>query len=291
MGKNLVRLACFALAAGCSSGPAPETTLGDVRVVALDATTPEVAPGDEVALDALVADPKGGGTRLAMWTCTSIAPPGGDPACLESAVGWGVGTGASTLIAGEPEAERFTASLVTPAALAGVLTDEFPALPVTVWALACRDDLCPVLDAIDAAIDDGAVDDALAADLADPAAWLAGLPFDGVSLARRSIVVSNRPAEERNTNPVLTVEPPAAFSPDVAVDVVVEAEDAEGDAITVAPYTTAGGFGTILQLLVEAQPSTLPLYGPADGDSVRIYVTATDGVGGSASWSGDVPVE
>ena len=72
---------------------------------------------------------------------------------------------------------------------------------------------------------------------------------------------------------------------------IVEAADAEGDAVMVAPYATGGGFGTIMELLVDAQPSTLPLFGPADGDSVRIYVTATDGVGGSASWSGDVPVE
>lgn len=243
-------IAAAALMAGCTSGIAPETTLSDVRVVALDADAPEVAPGDAIVFDALVADPLGGGTQLALWT------------------DWGLG-GPITQVVGVPEDERFTTTITAPATL--------EASTVDVWALACRDALCDVLGDIDANV--------------EPPTLLADLPFEGVSLARRSIVVSNRPAEERNTNPVLTVAPPAAFSPDVAVDVVVEAEDAEGDAITVAPYATAGGFGTILQLLVDAEPSALPLYGPADGDSVRIYVTATDGQGGSASWSGDVVVE
>lgn len=238
------------LLAGCTAGPAPETTLADVRVVALDAATPELAAGATVVFDALVADPLGGGTQVAVWT------------------DWGL-DGPLTLTSGSPEGEHFVTAMAVPATLEATIVD--------VWVLACRDDLCAVLDDVDANV--------------EPPTLLEGLPFDGVSLARRSLVVSTRPVEERNTNPVLTVDPPASFSPDAPVDVVVEAEDADGDAITVAPYATGGGFGTILELLVDAEPSSLPLYGPADGDTMRIYVTATDGVGGSASWSGDVPVE
>ena len=77
----------FAL--GCGAGPNDETLVDELRVLAMVAEPPEVAPGAESTVEVTVADPEGVGPDVIVWTCTDL----GD-GCLEAALpGFGATVG------------------------------------------------------------------------------------------------------------------------------------------------------------------------------------------------------
>ena len=67
-------LPALSLLAGCSSGPAPETLVDELRVLVLVPESPEIAPNETTGLDIVVADPLERGFDRLTWTCTRLGP-------------------------------------------------------------------------------------------------------------------------------------------------------------------------------------------------------------------------
>jgi hypothetical protein len=76
MPAALVGLAAMAL--GCGADFDPGSRVTDVRILAVRADNPFAAPGEHVALDALVIDPRGRTLQIGWATC--VDPPGTDVA-------------------------------------------------------------------------------------------------------------------------------------------------------------------------------------------------------------------
>jgi hypothetical protein len=76
--------------AGCGSGFDPAWYVQDLRVLAVKAEPPEVAPGQTTTLTALVADPSGAAIEVTWAACTTPASPGRgpiSPECFNEAAG------------------------------------------------------------------------------------------------------------------------------------------------------------------------------------------------------------
>lgn len=256
---------------GCAPGPAEPSLVRDLRVIAATVEPPEIGP-DEVAAAAItVAAPLGEGVETLAWTCLDL----GD-GCLEAAA-------ADWLVIGDQP--TLDLELTAPPA---AIVEQAPFLPVTLWTLACAPGVCPVIAEAEAAVVSGTLPPGLATGLADPASWLADLPMAGVSLARRTVIVSARPVEARNTNPTLVVTPPDGLSVGGSAELSIAATDADGDMLTAWVYATDGGFERA-ELPVDA-PADVVLYAPEATGTVDLWVVVEDGRGGSALWSGTVEV-
>lgn len=271
---------------GCAPGPSPETLIDDLRVVAVVAEPPEVAPGERASFEVTVADPAVRGVELLVWTCTDLGS-----GCLEGAADEARAEGVTWPEVLPVEDGRATALIDVPLALGGVLdaVGEDPLMATAVWALACEPGLCPLVE--DAR--SGRVDPA---DLADPTRWMVDLPLDGVSLGLRSLAVSNR--EERHQNPVL--EPDFDEVPTVAAGEAIDLDfrvAAVGDSAVgrdIFGYASAGGFDMAPVTSVSTDVTSLTWYAPEDGlsgDEVTLWVVLTDELGGSAVWRGTATVE
>lgn len=152
-----------ALLSGCVGGLNLETTIDEVRVVAVVSEPPEVSTGETVGVQITVADPLGESPEAWLWTCP--ADPS-SPCSEPSAVALVDEQGTVEVTVGDAEGAQ------------------------SVWTLACVPGLCDPTSWS-------------AADRLDPSDRLAELPVSGVSAARSSIVVSTRPEGERNANPVV----------------------------------------------------------------------------------------
>ena len=260
------------LLVGCG-GPDEDTLIDELRVIAITAEPPEVAPGASTTLTATVVDPAQAGADLLLWTCTDL----GD-GCLEAASP-GMGTTLGTPTDGQLLTER-----TAPVELAGIVGDGVVLLPVFTWVLACVPGLCPIVDLAAGAPEPGSADgDALAALLADPFTMVADLPLQGTSLAVATFSLSSRTAPV--TNPLLTptfdgvsAAPEAAAM--LGFDVVGGAQ-AYG-------YTTLGGFEMPAYDVVDGHVD-LTWYAPVDGtpgQAVEFYVVVNGPDGGSAMWRG-----
>jgi hypothetical protein len=255
------------LLVGCMAGPNEDTVVDDVRVLAIQADPPEVGPGEASALTVTVVDPAGLAPDVLLWTCLDLGE-----GCLEAA-----GPADSWLTLATPADEQILSPRFAPPALASVLGDELPTLPVPTWALACPPGVCPLIEDAREALGAGAVPEDLAARLAAPEAELASLGFEEVSLARASLWVTSLPESERNRAPVLQ---------GVEIDgdqLIVTAEDPDGDDLQAWPYATAGAFERP-QVPLGSDP--LVYYPPDDGGSARLYVVVDDSRGGQALWRG-----
>ncbi len=111
----------LALGHATCAAPLPAPSLVDsLRVLAVRATPPVAAPGAEVALDLLVADPAGDDRALAIEWAGCLAPADGDPVrCFDEARASRLGGGPtarvtipSDALATEPEAVFGVAVLV-----------------------------------------------------------------------------------------------------------------------------------------------------------------------------------
>ncbi|MBN2800106.1 MAG: hypothetical protein JXX28_13255 [Deltaproteobacteria bacterium] len=272
MTTPLLLLSLFA----CADGPSEETLVSDLQVIATVAEPPEVAPGEQVSLRTVVADPQERGAEVLTWLCT---PVGG--ACLEASqpLDQWVHLGASA---------EDSASLVVSPALGAALTqtDEVAAVA---WVLACEPGLCPVVEEARADLEQGVLSPDLGAALSDPVSWMADLPIAGVSLALRTVPVSLRTAEERNANPVLRVTgPEGAVLAEGLESLEVEVEDQDQET-TVYGLATAGGFGSPFSAVLGGT-ALLSYYAPAETVPATLYVVAQDGRGGTAVWTGEAQV-
>lgn len=258
-------------------GPDEETLVDELRVMAVVAEPPELAPGASTTLTATVADPAGVDPDVLIWTCTSLGE-----GCLEAALPGG-GATAGRLSDGQLSTPR-----TAPVELAGVVGDGETVLPIPTWTLACAPGLCPVIDLAAAAPAPGSTD-ALALDalLADPFTMLTDLPLVDVSLAFTTIGVSTRatPVSNPTLSPTFTeVSAAPEASTLLGFDVVGGAE-AFG-------YASAGGFGMSPEI-VDGHVD-LEWFAPADGsagDVADLWVTVNGADGGSALWRGTATVE
>lgn len=281
----------WGLLAGCSTGPNDETLIPDVRVVSVDATSPELNPGETVGLTATVADPLGKGVEMVAWSCTAFGLAG--TPCLEAQANFGVGSPTPLLVAPDLVDEQASWELTASPALAAVFSEDLPELSVGVWTLACAPGLCPLIEDVRTALSTGEIDEALAADLADPDRWMADLPFRGVSLARRSVVVSLRPEEEQNHNPTIAVELPASVATEEEAEFAIQVVDNDPDPdeqLLAFPFTTAGGFAEAGLLLGADGSSTVAFYGAETAGIAKVYVLTDDNSGGTATWRGTIEV-
>ena len=114
----------------CVAGPGAETLIDDLRVVAIVAEPPEVAPGAASTLTATIADPLDQGVDLLMWTCTDLGDGCSEAESAEPGT-WPASVGLD-------EGRASITATVSP--FLGAIVDDTAALPlVTVWALAkCR---------------------------------------------------------------------------------------------------------------------------------------------------------
>ncbi len=256
------------------AGPNTETQIDDLRVVAVVLEPPEVSAGDTMAVDVTVADPEGNGAELLFWTCTDPFYAG---ECLEANLPldqW--------VQEGELDADHWTHALEIPASLGAWFAKGFTEMPVTTWTLACEPGLCDLFEEVRRG------DPGVGARLASPEDILQGLPFEGVSLARRLALVSGREPGVRNENPVADplfdadslVERPRGVDLDFGVS---EAGlDAYG-------FALEGGFSVTDTRSVDGKVE-LTWLPPEAGlkDPARVYVTFEDGEGGSAVWEGTI---
>ena len=95
----------------CSDGPNADTLVDDLRVLAIQATPPEVAPGDSVRFDLVVADPLDRGAEVLFWHCTSLGE-----GCLEQ--------GTPHVWTPALDAQRAVVETTVPDALAALATAE-----------------------------------------------------------------------------------------------------------------------------------------------------------------------
>lgn len=267
----------FALV-GCG-GPNDETLVSEVRVMAVVAEPPEVAPGATSTLTVYVADPLDEAPDAMLWTCADL----GD-GCLEAAE-----PGQGTTV-GAPENGTLVTTRTAPPAFAGIVGDGTTVIPVPTWALACVPGACPAVDLAAAAPDPGTADaDALGAFLADPTDGMKDLPLTGTSLALTLLSVSMR--AEPVTNPAIT---PASSDPlTVATGESVPLTftlDGGAGALTAYGYTTAGGFD-MTEYAVEDGAVTLTWIAPEDPGEATLWVVVNGEDGGSAVWTSVATVE
>ena len=151
---------------------------------------------------------------------------------------------------------EITWTLTAPVEAAGLLAKSEDAA-ASIWSMACEADLCPLLEE----------DAPCAEDLADPYTMMMDLPLDGVSLARRSLWMSNRAPEERMQNPTVTAD----FT-DVPV---VGPEDSEDLCFSVEGatdgygYASAGGFSQT-EVRVQDGQLTLQYTAPEEATAVDL---------------------
>lgn len=261
----------------CMPGPSAQTLVDELRVIAVVAEPPEARPGEAIDAEVIVADPLAVGADVAIWLCT----PSGQGACLEQ------GSPLQQRLAiGRLEGDRLSAQLQVADAWGALAVDE--PLPIPAWILACAPGLCPQLEVLRIASGAGAADPQLEALLASPLEWVAELPIEGVSLASKQLAVSTRPPGDRNSNPVLTVEGELSSEPSAELTLEVSVTDQE-EVAEVVGLSTGGGFGLPAFEVLDGR-AQMRWFAPEVPSEVRLYTVATDGVGGTAVWSGDATV-
>jgi len=263
------RLAAIALLGlvGCMDGPDEDTLVDVLRVMAIVAEPPEVAPTAELGLEVVVADPVDGGAELLVWLCT----PAGE-GCLEG--------GSEHLWTPAVVGGQATVTTTAPAALAALASEE-PIRATLVWALACEPGLCPQIG------------DPTAWDLVDPTSWMRELPFDGVSLALSTLAVSTR--DDPHQNPTLAragdeeIRVGAGESTELSFAVGLSSA-ATPDTLAFG-YATGGGFDATEYSVGDDGEVALTWFAPDEAGEVVLYVIVNDGAGGSAVWTGEAVVE
>ncbi|MCB9671792.1 MAG: hypothetical protein H6734_20105 [Alphaproteobacteria bacterium] len=148
-----------------------------------------------------------------------------------------------------------------------------PAPFVTVSALACAPGVC----------------DGPPGDLANPEAWLAGLPFEGVGLTQRRLPVSPSAEARINVAPAWTDLPALPASVGVGEEVQIALSGADDQPLTAWLYVTAGSVPSA-SVELEAGEGEITWVAPDAAGVVSGVVILDDGAGGTAeaSWTVDV---
>jgi hypothetical protein len=156
-------------------------------------------------------------------------------------------------------------------------------LPVLlVWALACEEGLCPLIEQIKAG-------EAVGAELwANPLSWMRELPRKGVSLATTTLSVSTRSEEERHGAPSLQVRPDQESTrPGGEITLEATATGELGEEARIWAYSEAGGFtATSIRPDAEGSASLTWVAPETSNPEIPVYLVLVDGLGGSALWEG-----
>ena len=277
-------LAILLLGLGACGGPSEETLIDELRVVASIPSTPEVAPGEAFGVQVTIADPSNGGFDALTWMCTTVGPPGSP--CLESQRGNTAGW------VSRVDAEGTAQDLVVDAAVGGLLMNETEEVRTTLWTLTCEPGECSIISGAPGLTSRDSAWTNTLTELSDPTEALKDRPLEGVSLARRSIVISNREPSSRNRHPRLLEAPsePVSAAPNSSSMLTIGASDEEQ--ISAFAYATLGGFGQP-ETAVEAETVALewfPGTESTEGQSADLFVVFTDGRGGETVWTGQAEV-
>lgn len=260
------------LALGCG-GPSDETLLDELRVLAMVPEAPEIAPMESTVLHTRVVDPAGQGGSALVWSCTLLGET-----CLEDEEGRAAELAPLT-------DGRVQTTVSASAALAAAATEE-PLPLLLVWALACEDGLCPLIEDVRAGAE---VDPAL---WADPTDWIDELPMQGVSLALSTLYVSTRAADARHAAPALEASAETwTVAAGETLSLEALATGALGEEAKVWAYAEAGGFTMPSERPDEAGLVALDWVAPEEPGEVPLYLVLVDGLGGSALWEGAALVE
>lgn len=254
-------------------GANDETLLDELRVLSVLPQEPEIAPGETTTVSVRVVDPEATGFRALVWTCTRLGED-----CLEDEEG-------RTTSLATVEEGRAAVPVTASMALAAVAS-ESPLPLVTIWALACADDACPLLDEVERG-------DPIDADMwANPTDWMSELPITGTSLALATLRVSTRSAETRHVNPTIAVSPEApsaAAGKSVEVEVAITGE--LGSEARVWGYATAGGFERPSDRPNARLEANLSWIAPDTAGSADGFLLLVDDEGGGALWEGGLRAE
>lgn len=255
----------------CAPGPNLDTQVDELLVVALVPESPELAAGETSWVEAHVADPDASGALAMVWTCT----PGPD-GCLET-----LDQQAPVLLEGSPPLLR--GAWQVPDALSGPVAAAGE-LPTSLWVLGCAPGLCPPIeDLLDGERPSRAW-------LQNPLGQMDTVPLIGVSLARRTIWLSNRPTEDRRRHPVLAVDGlPGRAQTEAELSLELDVEPAQDGAITGFGLSTGGAFGEV-SIPVENGQAKLDWYGPEAEQQSQLWVTVQDEAGGIAVWTDSVEI-
>jgi hypothetical protein len=268
-------MTAFLLMLACVAGPGVETLIDDLRVVAIVAEPPEVAPGATSTLTATVADPTEEGVELLMWTCTDLGE-----GCVE-----GESAEPGTWPASPEVTDGLASVSATVSPFLSAIVDDTEALPlVTVWALACAPGICPTADELSAE------------QLADPSDLMATLPLEGVALSVASLWTSMR--TEPHQNPLLAPDFDSTLTvapgEEVDLDFLVTRLGDETAELSLYGYASAGGFALPTSPVIDTSPATRTYFAPEDavsGDVIDLWVVLVDDLGGAAVWTGTLLVE
>jgi len=149
--------------------------------------------------------------------------------------------------------------------------------PVPVWIMACAPGVCDLPGATDAQLE-------------DPEAWLQQLPRSGVTLASRLTRITEAPADERNTNPVIDRAPDEGWAEGVRPEQERRLTFTVPGAETAYGYTTGGGFTMTEFDVADAGDTELIWVAPEEPGEVTLYVVFDDGKGGTVVWDDVVTV-
>ena len=257
---------------GCG-GPNQETLLDELRVLAMVPEAPEVAPGESTTLRTRGVDPAQGGAEVLVWTCTSLGE-----GCIEDEEGRSVQVMTPT--------DGWVETPVGASAALGFVASEEPIPLIAVWALACAEGLCPLIDDVQAGAE---VDPTL---WSDPLDWMDTLDMVGVSLAVNTLSVSTRDPALRHVAPTLslqsTVDPVAPLG---TLSLTAVASGTLGPEARVWAYTEGGGFVSTDERPDESGSVTFEWVAPDEAGVVPLYLVLVDDLGGSALWEGEALVQ
>jgi hypothetical protein len=257
--------------ASCMPGPKVETMVDDLRILAMVADAPEITPGEAIALTVHVGEPANQPVDLLVWSCFNLGE-----GCLEA-------KSPDRYFVVEDVSLQASIEMASDASVLAFLTPELPEIPVAIWALACDPGVCPSIELALA----GELEESF---LENPTDSLKDLPFDGVSLAFRTVWLSDREEKERRTNPVIT---PNFKLPDQAssaenIELLFGVESNQ-ESVQAYGYATAGGFGAPENPVLEGEVT--PIWYPAPeemeetAETVRFWVAVQDEEGGVAVWT------
>jgi len=270
----MVTVISFLLLAGCGE-TSPETLVDELRVIASVAEPPEVQPGTTFTYATYFANPDEQDTVAITWVCTNL----GD-GCLEAQ------GGIEALAYTEPEGDSsiWTRDLGVTPALVPLVADG-PLTATQLWTLYCERGTCPIVDDVAGLGTTDPWPEELGESLANPTAWMSGLPMAGVSLAYQLLTTSL--SDDPQLNPVL--EPaddvPDTLARDETFELSFTVDGNFSDQAQLYNYITGGGFKMANTYVSAGDTVNIEGTAPKDGDEVRIWVVLADGLGGVSVWT------
>jgi hypothetical protein len=281
---------------GCSDPMEPASLVDELRILAIRADAPEIAPGGGTSLTALWADPKGGGRDVTfLWIAAAglVDPAGGFPCDAPLA--------APQLAAAADGGDRYEIPATPEDLIEQIAVPGQTAVDVTVLASACAGGTTPTIDDLEHV---GFLD--LGSDLCR----------GGEGIAATKVIRVSR-SEAPNTNPAIdtfllegqatppeaqdldipscekgtacsdvplgAILAPSSFETYLTNDVMPGATGDSDEILYISWFVTAGALGddrSVPDSPEEAAPNRLSLAAD-DPDSLMLYVVAHDNRGGT----------